>query len=202
MRAFVAIRIPLQFREVLAGEAVSLTQISRHTRPATVGNLHLTLAFLGNVASQSTDSVISAMETAATGFKPLRLGFGPGGTFPLYGEPRIAWVGVTGDLEPLNKLQGSITENMRGIGIRVDKRPFSPHITLARIGRQATPSDRISIRRALEDLDLNHLGQFVTHGISLIESELTIEGASHQELLEVEFRQGRFKRKRRRFGLF
>ena len=202
MRAFIAIRIPLQFREALAGEAASLVQISRHTRPVTVGNLHLTLAFLGNVASQSSDSVMSAMETAATGFQPLRLGFGSGGTFPLYGVPRIAWVGVTGDLEPLRKVQGAITEALRGIGVRVDKRPFSPHVTLARIGRQATPSERIAVRRGLETLDLNHLGEFVTYGISFIESDLTLDGSAHQELFEVEFRQARFKTKRRRFGLF
>ena len=61
MRAFIAIRIPLQFREALAGEAASLVQISRHTRPVTVGNIHLTLAFLGNVSSQSSDSVMLSL---------------------------------------------------------------------------------------------------------------------------------------------
>ena len=202
MRAFVAIRVPLTFREVLAGEASSLIRFSRHARPVAAGNLHLTLAFLGNVASQSTDSVRSAMEAAATGFRPLSLGFGSGGTFPVYGVPRVAWAGVTGDLESLREVQGAVLEAMRGIGVRVDQRPFSPHVTLARIGRQATPSERIALKRGLESFDLSHLGHFVTRGISFIESDLTVDGSSHQELFEVEFREGRPEKKRRRFGLF
>lgn len=202
MGAFVAIRIPLDFREALAGEAASLVRFSRHTRPVAAGNLHLTLAFLGNVASQNTDSVRSAMEAAALGFQSLSLGFGAGGTFPTYGVPRVAWAGVTGDLEPLREVQRAISKAMRGIGVRIDQRPFSPHVTLARIGRQATPSERIALKHGLEALDLRHLGHFVTHGISFIESDLTVEGASRQELFEVEFREGRPERTRRRFGWF
>ncbi len=200
MRAFVAITIPPAIRAALADEAAGLAAHTRHVRTATPDNLHLTLAFLGQVPAQRIDSLRSAMQAAAAGRRPFSIGFDSGGAFPTRGEPRVAWAGVDGELGALRDVQAAVTEAMRGIGLRVDQRPFSPHVTLARIGRQATPWARTAIVRSLETMELDRQGRFTVKGISLIESDLTSDGAVHREVFTVDFTPA--EPPQRRFGFF
>ncbi len=202
MRAFITISIPPHFRQALADQASDLGHHARELRVAPADNLHLTLAFLGEVPPHTVDSVQSGMEAAAVGHYPFDIGFGGGGTFPRRGEPRVAWVGVTGDLEAAQNLQSSIAREMRQLHIRVAERPFSPHVTLARISRQATPSARIAIARRVEAFDLVELGHFTVSAISLMESDLVPSGAVYRHVLDVELgtaaaeapsRSGRFR---------
>ena len=186
MRAFIAITIPLEFREALAAQADRLGHRLRDLRWVPPGNLHLTLAFLGEIPSHSVDSIKSGLDAVVQGCHPFNLGFGSGGTFPPRGEPRVAWVRITGDLDEAKALQAAIAREMRELGLRVDARPFSPHVTLARIRRQATPSARIAIAHHFEGLDLEHLGIFTVPAIALMESDLTPDGAVYREVLEVE----------------
>ncbi len=186
MRAFIAINIPAPYREALAQRAAELEQNARDLRWVNQQNMHLTLAFLGEVPAQNVDSIRSGMDVAAHGHSAFSLGFGGGGTFPRRGEPRVAWVGFTGDLDAARDLQADVSKAMRGLGLRVDQRPFSPHVTVARINRQATPSARIAIARRFEQLSLDDLGQFTVPAISLMESDLTDDGAIYRDIIQVE----------------
>ena len=205
MRAFVAVTIPKPYRDALAAEATSLGRVSRHIRTVTPENLHLTLAFLGDVPAQSTDSVQSGMQAAARGRHPFSIGFSGGGTFPANREPRVAWAGISGETEALRDLQAAVLEAVRGLGLRVDRRPFSPHVTLARIGRMTAPSARRAISRGFQALELDRLGLFTVSHISLIESDFTPSGALHHEAFSVDFAPDEVPEApppRRRFGLF
>ena len=202
MRAFVAIAVPHGFRTALATEAAALGHHSRHVRTVDPENMHLTLAFLANLPDQGAESVRSGMEGVAIGRRSFSLGFEGGGAFPNAREPRVGWAGLSGELEALSDLQNSVIEATRDIGIRVDHRPFSPHITLLRIGRQTSPSARTAIGRACAALDLRRLGRFTVSGISLMESTLTDQGAIHNEVFEVGFSEIDNTPRRRRFGLF
>ena len=55
-------------------------------------------------------------------------------------------------------------------------RPFSPHVTLARIGRQATPSTRMGVARRFEAARLGALGAHTVAAVSLFESDLSPAG--------------------------
>ena len=187
MRAFVAISYPQNLRIELARRARTLAGDVHDVRCMSAESLHLTLAFLGEVPAHSTDSIRSGLEAATRGPSPFVLGFGSGGTFPTGGEPRVAWVGVTGDLDGVRDLQAAITREMRGIGLRIGDRPFSPHVTLARIGRQATPSTRMGMARRFEAARLGALGAHTVAAVSLFESDLSPAGAVYREVLEVEF---------------
>lgn len=206
MRAFVAVAIPKPFRDALATEAAALTRVSRHIRTVAPENLHLTLAFLGDVPAQNADSVRSGMQAAVRGRHPFSIGFSGGGTFPANREPRVAWAGISGETEALRDLQAAVLEAVRGIGLRVDRRPFSPHVTLARIGRMAAPPARQMVSRGFQALELDRLGLFTVSHISLMESDLTPAGAVHHEAFSVEFAPNEDPapppRPRRRFGLF
>lgn len=204
MRAFIAISYPPALRAELAECAREVVGQTRDVRCMPVDSLHLTLAFLGEVPAHGSDSIRSGMEAAVRGREPFTVSFGSGGTFPVGGEPRVAWVGIDGDLDAVQNLQSAVTREMRGLGLRLGARPFSPHVTLARIGRQAPPSARSGVAGRFEALRLAALGTHVVNSITLVESELSPVGAVYREVLSVDLDPDapRSDPNKRRFRLF
>ena len=201
MRAFIAIAIPAEIRGVIAKQAALLSRQTRDIRWVPSENLHVTLAFLGEVPSQNADSIESGMEAAARKHGAFSIGFGGGGTFPRGGEPHLGVIDITGDLAAVRALQADITKEMRQLRMRVDDRPFSPHVTLARIGRQATPSARNAIAHRFGEFDLATQGVFTVDAIALMESDLVRTGAVYRQVLSVELGLDASRRTQgRRFG--
>ncbi len=44
----------------------------------------------------------------------------------------MLWVGLAGDLTPLQRLAGEVGVAVRSAGIALPRRPFTPHLTVAR----------------------------------------------------------------------
>jgi len=90
--------------------------------------LHMTLAFLGNVASSEVEGVIDAVKPLArlTGFT-LQLT-----QCTVWKKPRL--VCLTPDDPPaaLTHCVQQLTQLLLPCGYRADKRPYSPHVTLVR----------------------------------------------------------------------
>ena len=90
-------------------------------------NLHITLAFLGNVQEQAIPELFAAAER-------LRL---PG--FPLqvdrcgwWKRAKVAWLAPVHTPAPLLDLVEQINLVSRTAGLSVDNRDYSPHLTVAR----------------------------------------------------------------------
>ena len=120
-------------------------------------DLHLTLAFLGEVES---DTVRSIVRTAGDEFRgltapELRVG-GSAGSFPDGERPRALWEGVEETFDSLGRiaalrnraLQVAYCHGLRPR--RADReRPFRPHVTVARPGSGAAiPGDYFEDRDA------------------------------------------------------
>ena len=121
MRLFVAVDIPDAVRSVIAG----LVDRLRCPGPKWVDakNLHLTLKFVG----ESTDSEV--ITSALTGITQPALEIGLKG---LGSFPRVLWIGVAAP-PALASLARRIDEALTPLGIPPEQRPFSPHLTLARV---------------------------------------------------------------------
>jgi len=92
------------------------------------GNLHLTLAFLGQ---QSVDR-LPALEDALSSLsiETMRLSIDRIGYFP---HNRIAWSGMSRPSDPLIRLHHDLTDKLNDCGIVFDSTSrFRPHVTLAR----------------------------------------------------------------------
>lgn len=89
------------------------------TRPE---NLHLTLAFLGETPRQR--DAVRVMDAAVC--PSFAMTVEGGGRFG-----QLYWAGVTADAL-LEKLASRLQNSLRAAGFAVEKRPFRPHITLAR----------------------------------------------------------------------
>ena len=99
---------------------------------------HLTLKFLGEVASSDTEAIAAAMARGATQVAPFFITLGGVGGFPSLERPRVLWVGVGGDLDALARLQRLVDGELQALGYPAEERPFQPHLTLGRL-RQARP---------------------------------------------------------------
>jgi RNA 2',3'-cyclic 3'-phosphodiesterase len=96
-------------------------------RPVPPEHLHLTLAFPGTISSEVVAALIS--RAAAIRAPPIHLRLDHFGHFP---RPRVAWLGSAVTSPELEALAASLQGICRDSGVRMDDRPFRPHVTLRR----------------------------------------------------------------------
>ena len=128
MRLFLSINFDRKTKENIASVQSRLKQAAKgHGRFSDVSNLHLTLAFLGEVEEERLDAVKRAMDR--TKVRPFTLRFAKTGFFDRGGQ--IWWIGAEKCPE-LTALQKELSDNLRAEGFALEKRAFTPHVTLAR----------------------------------------------------------------------
>nr|WP_296750773.1 RNA 2',3'-cyclic phosphodiesterase [Thioalkalivibrio sp.] len=97
-------------------------------------HLHLTLAFPGTVSSEVVAGLIS--RAAALRGAPIHLRLDHFGHFP---GSRVAWLGSSKTPPELQALAASLQRICRDSGVRMDDRPFRPHVTLRRFVTRFEP---------------------------------------------------------------
>src|SRR3989304_1939732 len=106
VRSFIAIELPQQVKTCLSDLERELKR-GRHSAIKWVSpeGIHLTLKFMGNVETDKIDAVVKAIREAGEGIVSFHLELGELGAFPNFGRPRVAWVGLKGELDRLIALQ-------------------------------------------------------------------------------------------------
>lgn len=137
-RLFVALELPEAVREAVARRVEEHRGDLPHARWIHPSALHLTLVFLGDVDDGPLPALTEALGAAFAPHPPLTLELAGAGTFPPPApreRARVAWLGVRveGGVERLQALQGDVAEAARAtVDHQPDRRPYSPHLTLAR----------------------------------------------------------------------
>ena len=179
MRTFIAIEIPAEIRKEMAKVQDGLKRSGADagwTRPE---GIHLTLKFLGDVPESQIEEIKKALVQAAEATSRFRLEIAGAGAFPNPKHPRVVWLGLSGDVDRLSSLQGSVEESMTAMGFDREERAFSPHLTLARI-KYLRPG--YSWQQAIESIKDIRLAGFDVDHISLMRSDLKPSGAVYTEL--------------------
>jgi 2'-5' RNA ligase len=130
MRLFTGIALPPDVRD-------SLAKVLKELRPlaplnwSPVENVHITSKFIGQWPEKRLAELEGALEGASypLGFDVAIARFG---YFPNPHRPRTLFAGVQAG-PALAELANRIDEALRSLGIAKDDRPYSPHLTLARI---------------------------------------------------------------------
>lgn len=133
MRLFIAINFDEETRKkiIAVQQRLRVLGTGSFSRPE---NLHLTLAFLGEVAPVQVDAVRHAMDCTAV--KPMLLSFDHVGRFKRDGGG-IWWIGLA-ENRLLMSMQKELSDHLVDAGFHLEDRRFSPHITLAREVRLTT----------------------------------------------------------------
>jgi 2'-5' RNA ligase len=182
-RLFVAIDPDEAVRAGTAAAIAALGQVAgpaarglRFVDPATV---HLTIRFLGNVPEPFLAQVTSAVASSAAAGRPLRLEVRGLGAFPIPGRTRVVWLGVAGDLAPLEALAATLDRRLAPLGFPAE-RAFRPHLTLARARRGGALDLAAALRTAAAGLAPV---PWRATTLTLFESQLERGGARHLPLL-------------------
>ena len=168
-RLFVALDMPQNVAERLLLLCGGLSA-ARWTPPE---QLHLTLAFIGEVDGTLFLDIREALADIAAPVFDLRLS--GAGVFPPRGEPRVLWAGVAPE-PALVHLHKKVTACLQRAGVELERRKFSPHITLARLSRGVDPSQAARWVRAHA---LLRSEPFAVDRFTLYESVLGRNGATH-----------------------
>lgn len=189
IRCFIAIELP---DEVKRGLTQLQAQLKSGNQPwvkwVDPYSIHLTLKFLGNVAGDRIGEITRAMGEAVQGASPFRLEVKDLGVFPNLRRVQVAWVGVSGEVDKLVHLQQRIESSLVPQGFTAESRPFTAHLTLARIRDRASPDERQRFGQLIADTKFEAAYTFRVDAINLMRSQLTREGAIYSRIGSVELK--------------
>ena len=188
MRLFTAIDIDDALRERIAGAVGSMRARADpivNDRLAWVKpeSWHITLVFIGEVPD-AVAADVTERNAAPIDLPAFRLVFGQPGLFPPRGRPRVLWVGVEQGSEQLAAVQRAVVARLEGVPFRREDRPFSPHLTLARV-RPGSPG---VTRDRLDNLRVDRLGGCTIDHVTLYRSHLSSKGARYEALVRAPLR--------------
>jgi len=151
-------------------------------------SIHLTLKFLGNVDAGKIDAIALSMRDAAQSVNPFQLEIKELGAFPNLRRVQVIWVGLSGDMEKLESLQKRIECNLVPLNFPPEKRPFIPHLTLARLHDYTAPEKRQALGELVAKTKNDSNLIINVNSISLMRSQLTRTGAIYTRLCSAELK--------------
>ncbi|MFH1652040.1 MAG: RNA 2',3'-cyclic phosphodiesterase [Chloroflexota bacterium] len=186
IRAFIALELPPEVRAGLG----SLQSRLIAGGPAPVkwvdpAGIHLTLKFLGNVPGAQVSGIAAAITRASAGINPFHLRLEGLGVFPGPRSVRVIWVGLGGELEPLQRLQRGLESQLSPLGFLPENRGFTPHLTLGRVRESAAPPERERLGQLVTVTPAGTAADFTVDAVNLMQSRLTPQGAVYRRLESV-----------------
>lgn len=136
LRLFTALAVPPDVAEGLARRQTGLPGAIWRTAE----QLHVTLAFHGEMDERRADDLASELVRAASG-GPFEIGLAGVGAFGDGHRAHAIWAGVAPS-ERLNVLAGRCRAASERAGAPVERREYRPHVTLAYLRPQTNP-DRV-----------------------------------------------------------
>jgi RNA 2',3'-cyclic 3'-phosphodiesterase len=171
-RLFLAIDIADTVRDAIAARREPIPGV-RWTRPE---NLHVTLRFIGDVKATEQEACRNRLSSVNSG--SFVLTSTDALTLPRRGPARVlalAWAAS----DPLLHLhEATSTVLGEAIGLKRERRPYTPHVTVARF----RDAKRAAVRHADAIVRRIPPSSFVVTEYSLYESHLTPQGARHTRL--------------------
>jgi len=187
IRSFIAIELPSHVKAELASLEKKLKEGRHHfVKWVDPEGIHLTLKFLGNIASTAVPQIVEVITGAAKPFFPLHLQLGDLGAFPNMKRPQVVWVGVEGEVENLCALQKGVDSALSQLGFVPESRSFSPHLTLGRLRDRITLGERQDFAHWISSVGVEMDLFFEISDIKLMKSQLTPRGAVYTQLASIE----------------
>ncbi len=149
-------------------------------KPVERENIHLTLKFLGNVSSSRLSEVKTSLHQLA--FPVFSTEIKGAGAFPNLNHMTVIWVGVNEGWSQVEQIYEQVEKLLSPLGFRKENRPFSPHITIARI-RSGRKRDEMA--NFLQHLSDESFGSFTVDKVRLKQSILSSSGPKYSTLLEI-----------------
>ena len=187
IRTFIAVELDPALKQAIAGVQDTLQRELHRLTPGIrvqwvrTDSIHLTLKFLGDIEESQVGSILQAVEDAGRDDAPFSVDVKGFGVFPDLRGPRVLWTGLSGHTDRLIRLAGSIDAALTPLGFPVEHKPYTPHLTLARVKEQSR-----AIGKALADTGVMRestcLGTLPIQAVALMKSEPTPSGSIYSRL--------------------
>jgi 2'-5' RNA ligase len=180
VRAFVAVQVSDQVRETITAIENDLRRVGADVKWVEPHNLHLTLKFLGDTATEKLEGLCAALREAVQGAAAFDLTLAGAGTFPPGRRSvRVVWIGSAEGREALAELARRVEDACASQGFEKEQRPFSPHLTIGRVRKE---SRRLAeLAAAVSEVRFNPLKLRIDR-LNLIRSELSPKGPTYTVL--------------------
>jgi 2'-5' RNA ligase len=178
LRTFIAIPVPETLFPVLRHLKTLVQRNGSKVKWVRPEAIHLTLKFLGHTPESSVKEIRSILSELAQDQMTFQLSITGTGCFPKQERPRILWLGINGELDPLNQLVSKINRRLEPLGFLTEEKTFIPHLTLARISYPQKKNPEIS---AFLDASYDPI-PFSVQKFQFISSELFSNGAVYSIL--------------------
>lgn len=187
VRSFIAIELD---RAVLQALDQVQTDLKRRVGREVVrwvrsDGVHLTLKFLGNVPAGQVPVIEQGLRRVCAAYHPFTLYCANVGCFPHERRPRVVWVGVEEPSGTLLALQRAVEEEIAPLGYPTESRAFTPHLTLGRAQRSASPSELRQLGELVASYRSDRIAAMEVRSVSLMRSELRPTGAVYTCLAAV-----------------
>ena len=142
-------------------------------------NLHITTRFIGEWPDERLPDLRAAL-AGLPSHPPIPIHIRKLGFFPNPHSPRVFWAGV--DASPdLAALASETDRALEPLGLKPEGRPYSPHLTLARV-KEPVPLQKL--RETIAALPSLDFGSFTADRFFLYQSHLSRAGSVYTKLAE------------------
>ena len=181
MRLFVAVKLTEQLQQVVAEFLGMVSPTSSGVKWIDSRQSHFTLFFLGEQSPNVVAKLSPCLKSIATKNSAFTITIGESGVFPSWKAPRVFWLGLKEGETEMIRLANQVTETCKKVAdnVKLDKRPFIPHLTLGRVKDSPAIVDFALFKKGVK-------GKMSVEEFALIESKLTFQGSIYQVLEKFE----------------
>ncbi len=175
IRVFVALDLPKETKEFLLNK-IQLIDPDRELRWEKSNKFHLTLKFIGEIEEAQLPEIKDVLKKVVKGCKPFELKLSKFGKFTRKGKVAVLWAGFAENTQ-LSECVTKINLNLSNIGIPIETKKYTPHITLLRIRKNIDNK----ILHKFDNLTSEH-EIYIASEIQLVRSTLKPTGSIYKIL--------------------
>jgi len=175
MRLFLAVALASQLQNKVGALIIQFSATSKGVKWIDSRQAHFTLFFVGEQPRSLVEKLDPFLKAEAAAHRSFLLSLGQGGTFPVWKNPRVLWLGVEKGRAELGLWRPGVTAACLRSGLPKPNRPFIPHLTLGRVKTPPAVFDRELLRRGVA-------GEMRVDRFTLFASELRPQGPLYREL--------------------
>ncbi|HSA31609.1 MAG TPA: RNA 2',3'-cyclic phosphodiesterase [Candidatus Omnitrophota bacterium] len=180
IRCFLALTIPKEAQNGLAGIQKSLEDNGAKARWVKPENIHITLRFLGDRSFKKVRAIAESLASFCPDTQSFKITSDRLDGFPDINNPKVVWAGISEGERSILALYHAVNEALARLGIPKEREAFIPHLTIARC---KTIQESCSTSQAAKRFRFSPI-QTMAASIAFYKSTLTSDGAMYELIQE------------------
>ena len=190
MRLFVGVTLAEHVRAAADGVVRKLRRrLDERVRVSWVPleKMHVTVRFIGQVSDEAGQQIVDALRPPIH-VVAFELALDHCGVFPSHGSPHVLWIGLEEGFASLQAIHDELNARLRPLGLAPEDRPFTAHLTLARV-KHAPRRSGAWVREALQDIAVPP-ARCPIDQVTVFSSRLSPRGSTYTPVIHIPLSSG------------